>query len=127
MFADVRNDMRIAREEIFGPVLSVLPFDDVDEAVRIANDSPYGLGGAIYATDVAKALEVAKRIRTGTLNINSAFNLQQPPVRRLQGERHRPRGRPLGDRTSTRRSRRSRGSEARAAVTARDASSRSAA
>ena len=46
VFADVRNDMRIAREEIFGPVLSVLPFDDVDEAVRIANDSPYGLGGA---------------------------------------------------------------------------------
>jgi len=79
VFADVRNHMRIAREEIFGPVLSVLPFDDVEDAIRIANDSPYGLGGAIYAADTAKALEVAKRIRTGTLNINSAFNLQHLP------------------------------------------------
>jgi acyl-CoA reductase-like NAD-dependent aldehyde dehydrogenase len=79
VFADVRNDMRIAREEIFGPVLSVLPFDDVEDAVRIANDSPYGLGGAIYANDTAKALEVAKRIRTGMLNINSAFNIENMP------------------------------------------------
>ena len=79
MFADVRNDMRIAREEIFGPVLSVLPFDDVEDAIRIANDSPYGLGGAIYATDTAKALEVAKRIRTGTININNALNIQNLP------------------------------------------------
>lgn len=79
VFADVRNDMRIAREEIFGPVLSVLPFGDLEEAVRIANDSPYGLGGAIYSADTAKALEVAKRIRTGTLNINSALNLMHLP------------------------------------------------
>ena len=79
VFADVRNDMRIAREEIFGPVLSILPFDDVEEAVRIANDSTYGLGGAIYATDVAKALDVAKRLRTGTVNINSALNLLNLP------------------------------------------------
>ena len=79
VFADVRNDMRIAREEIFGPVLSILPFDDVEEAVRIANDSTYGLGGALYATDVAKALDVAKRLRTGTVNINSALNLLNLP------------------------------------------------
>jgi aldehyde dehydrogenase (NAD+) len=79
VFADVRNDMRIAREEIFGPVLSVLPFDDVEQAVQIANDSPYGLGGAIYAGDTARALEIAKRIRTGAININSALNLQHLP------------------------------------------------
>lgn len=79
VFADVRNDMRIAREEIFGPVLSVLPFDDPEEAVRIANDSPYGLGGSIFSADTAKALEIAKRIRTGTLNINGALNIEHLP------------------------------------------------
>ncbi|GIW43682.1 MAG: aldehyde dehydrogenase [Candidatus Binatia bacterium] len=79
IFADVRNDMRIAREEIFGPVLSLLPYDDVDEAVRIANDSEYGLGGAIYSADVPKALELAKQIRTGSLNINGAVNLLHTP------------------------------------------------
>ena len=79
VFADVTNEMRIAREEIFGPVLSILPFDDVEQAIRIANDSPYGLGGAIYATDVAKALAVAKQLRTGTVNINSALNLLNLP------------------------------------------------
>jgi aldehyde dehydrogenase (NAD+) len=79
VFANVRNDMRIAREEIFGPVLSILPFDDVDEAIRIANDSPYGLGGAIYATDVPRALEVARQLRTGAVNINSALNIANLP------------------------------------------------
>jgi aldehyde dehydrogenase (NAD+) len=79
VFANVRNDMTIAREEIFGPVLSILPFSDVDDAIRIANDSPYGLGGAIYATDVARALEVAKQIRTGTMNINGALNIANLP------------------------------------------------
>ena len=71
--------MRIAREEIFGPVLSVLPFNDVEDAVRIANDSPYGLGGAIYSNDVAQALDIAKRIRTGAININNALNIQNLP------------------------------------------------
>jgi aldehyde dehydrogenase (NAD+) len=79
IFGAVRNDMRIAREEIFGPVLSVLPFKDTDEAVRIANQSTYGLGGAVYSTDVAKGLEVAKRIRTGTVNVNGAFSLLHTP------------------------------------------------
>jgi len=79
VFGNVRNDMRIAREEIFGPVLSVMPYDDLDQAVRIANDSTYGLGGAIYATDVAQALEVAKRLRTGSVNINNALNIANLP------------------------------------------------
>jgi len=79
IFAGVRNDMRIAREEIFGPVLSVLPFDDEEDAIRIANDSSYGLGGSIYTADVGKALEMAKRIRTGTLNINGAISLLHTP------------------------------------------------
>jgi acyl-CoA reductase-like NAD-dependent aldehyde dehydrogenase len=79
VFAAVRNDMTIAREEIFGPVLSVLPYADAEEAVRIANDSTYGLGGAIFSNDTAQALAMAKRIRTGTLNINGAFNLVHSP------------------------------------------------
>jgi predicted outer membrane repeat protein len=79
IFGAVRNDMRIAREEIFGPVLSVLPFDDTEDAIRITNDSAYGLGGAIYTADVAKGLEVAKRIRTGTMNINGAVSLLHAP------------------------------------------------
>ncbi len=79
IFADVRNEMRIAREEIFGPVLSVIPYDDEDDAIRIANDSEYGLGGAIYSADTPKAIELAKRIRTGTVNINGAVNLLHTP------------------------------------------------
>jgi aldehyde dehydrogenase (NAD+) len=79
VFAAVRNDMRIAREEIFGPVLSVLPYKDVDEAIRIANESSYGLGGSIYSADTAKALEIAKRIRTGTINVNGAVSLLHTP------------------------------------------------
>jgi aldehyde dehydrogenase (NAD+) len=69
----VKNDARIAREEIFGPVVSVIPYKDVDEAVRIANDSTYGLGGGISSSDVGKAIEVAKRIRTGVVWINNGL------------------------------------------------------
>ncbi|HUI25007.1 MAG TPA: aldehyde dehydrogenase family protein [Candidatus Kryptonia bacterium] len=79
IFGGVRNDMRIAREEIFGPVLSILPFADDEDAVRIANQSSYGLGGAIYSANRARALEMAKRIRTGTLNINGAVSLVHLP------------------------------------------------
>jgi aldehyde dehydrogenase (NAD+) len=64
MFAGVTNDMRIAQEEIFGPVVVVIPFDHVDEAVDIANDSPYGLSGAVYARDPEVAEALARRIRT---------------------------------------------------------------
>jgi betaine-aldehyde dehydrogenase len=70
VFADVDNSMVIAQEEIFGPVLAVIPFDDEDDAVRIANDSAYGLAGSVYTTDFPKALEIAKKIRTGTYAVN---------------------------------------------------------
>ncbi|GIE95627.1 aldehyde dehydrogenase [Paractinoplanes rishiriensis] len=70
VFADVHNDMRIAREEIFGPVLCVIPYDDEDEAVRIANDSEYGLAGTVWTADVEHGVDVARRVRTGTLGIN---------------------------------------------------------
>ncbi|KID30179.1 NAD-dependent aldehyde dehydrogenase [Prauserella sp. Am3] len=70
VFADVRNDMRIAQEEIFGPVICVIPFDDVEEAVALANDSDYGLSGAVYARDAAEAERIARRIRTGQVSVN---------------------------------------------------------
>ncbi len=79
IFANVTNAMRIAREEIFGPVLSVISYEHVDDAIRIANDSDYGLGGAIYSADIPKAIELAKQIRTGSLNINGAVNLLHTP------------------------------------------------
>jgi acyl-CoA reductase-like NAD-dependent aldehyde dehydrogenase len=79
IFSNVRNDVRIAREEIFGPVVSVIPFADVDEAIRIANDSTYGLGGAIYSRDTGRALELAKRIRTGVVWINNGINYLDAP------------------------------------------------
>ncbi|HQR02723.1 MAG: aldehyde dehydrogenase family protein [Proteobacteria bacterium] len=72
LFADVRNDMTIAREEIFGPVLCVIPFDDDEDAIRIANDSIYGLSGAVFSASTERAMNVARRIRTGTFNINGA-------------------------------------------------------
>ena len=70
VFADVRNDMRVAREEIFGPVLSVIPYDDVDDAVRIANDSDYGLAGSVWTGDAEAGIDVARRVRTGTYGVN---------------------------------------------------------
>ena len=70
LFADVDNTMKIAQEEIFGPVLSVIPFSDEEEAIRLANDSPYGLGGGVYTSDIKRAFRVAKAIRAGTIGIN---------------------------------------------------------
>ncbi|MFE9102117.1 aldehyde dehydrogenase [Actinomadura geliboluensis] len=70
VFGDVGNDMRIAREEIFGPVLVLIPYEDEDDAVRIANDSDYGLGGSVWTSDVAHGVEVARRIRTGSCGVN---------------------------------------------------------
>ncbi|MGX9787804.1 aldehyde dehydrogenase family protein [Mycobacterium sp. MMS18-G62] len=70
LFADVDNSMRIAREEIFGPVLVVIPYEDEADAIRIANDSPYGLSGAVQSADVDRAMAVARKIRTGTFAVN---------------------------------------------------------
>ncbi len=70
VFADVDNSMRIAQEEIFGPVLAVIPFDDVDDAVRIANDSEFGLAGSVWTADSAAGMDVARRVRTGTYGVN---------------------------------------------------------
>ncbi|HEX2316483.1 MAG TPA: aldehyde dehydrogenase [Thermomonospora sp.] len=70
VFADVDNSMRIAREEIFGPVLALIPYEDEEDAVRIANDSDYGLGGSVWTADVAHGVEVARRIRTGSCGVN---------------------------------------------------------
>ena len=70
LFVDVDNSMTIAQEEIFGPVLSVIPYDDEDDAVRIANDSPYGLAGNIMSGSTERALRVARRLRAGFIGIN---------------------------------------------------------
>jgi aldehyde dehydrogenase (NAD+) len=72
VFSDVRNDMTIAREEIFGPVLVIIAYEDEEEAVRIANDTPYGLSGFVTSGDIERARRVAKRIRTGNVHINGA-------------------------------------------------------
>jgi aldehyde dehydrogenase (NAD+) len=72
IFADVRNDMTIAREEIFGPVLCIIPYENEDDAVRIANDTPYGLAGFVTSVDIERARRVAKRIRSGNVHINGA-------------------------------------------------------
>jgi aldehyde dehydrogenase (NAD+) len=72
VFADVRNDMTIAREEIFGPVLSILFYDDAEEAVRLANDTIYGLSGYVSSSDPDRAMRVASRLRTGNVHINNA-------------------------------------------------------
>jgi betaine-aldehyde dehydrogenase len=70
VFADVDNAMRIAQEEIFGPVTSVIPYDDIEHAVGIANDSTYGLSGTVWSADESSALDIARRVRTGTLTVN---------------------------------------------------------
>jgi len=70
----VDNNDRLAREEVFGPVIAVIPFTDDDEAVRIANDSNYGLGGSVWSADAERALGVARRVRTGTIGLNN-YNL----------------------------------------------------
>ena len=70
LFADASNDMRIAREEIFGPVLTVLRYTDEDDAIRIANETDYGLAGSVWTADIAHGLEIAAGVRTGTYGIN---------------------------------------------------------
>jgi aldehyde dehydrogenase (NAD+) len=70
VFADVDNKMTIAQEEIFGPVLSIIPYDGEEEAIQIANDSVYGLAGSVWTTDVPRGIHIAERVRTGTYGIN---------------------------------------------------------
>jgi betaine-aldehyde dehydrogenase len=70
VFVDVDNRMRSAREEIFGPVIAEIPFEDEAEAVRIANDSDYGLAGSVWTADADHGLDVARRVRTGTYTVN---------------------------------------------------------
>jgi acyl-CoA reductase-like NAD-dependent aldehyde dehydrogenase len=79
IFGKVKNSMTIAQEEIFGPVLAIIPYTDEDDAVRIANDSIYGLAGAVWSKDEARAQRVARRIRAGQIDINGgAFNMNAP-------------------------------------------------
>jgi acyl-CoA reductase-like NAD-dependent aldehyde dehydrogenase len=85
--------MRIAQEEIFGPVLAIIPYDDEDDAVRIANDSTYGLAGGVWSGDRERAIRVARRIRTGQVEINGgAFN----PLAPFGGVKQSGHGRELG-------------------------------
>jgi acyl-CoA reductase-like NAD-dependent aldehyde dehydrogenase len=79
VFSNVSNKMTIAQEEIFGPVLSMIPYDTIDEAVEIANDSDYGLAGAVFSADKDKAIAIARRMRTGQVEVNGgAFNPNAP-------------------------------------------------
>ena len=79
LFSDVQSKMTIAQEEIFGPVLSILPYDTEDDAVRIANDTVYGLAGGVWSSDPARAMSVARRMRTGQVDINGGrFNPLAP-------------------------------------------------
>lgn len=72
LVANATNAMRIAREEVFGPVMTLIAYDDVDEAVSVANDSPYGLSGSVWGADVEQGVSIARRVRTGMVSINGA-------------------------------------------------------
>jgi aldehyde dehydrogenase (NAD+) len=78
VFADVKNDMTIAREEIFGPVLCILGYDDLDQALEIANDTEYGLAGYVSGADLHQARAIARRIRAGSVAINHGFDMNAP-------------------------------------------------
>jgi aldehyde dehydrogenase (NAD+) len=79
VFSDVRSDMTIAQEEIFGPVLVVMPYDSEEEAIEIANGTPYGLSGGVWSSDRDRAERAAKRLRTGQIKLNgAAFNPTAP-------------------------------------------------
>jgi aldehyde dehydrogenase (NAD+) len=93
VFADVRSDMTIAQEEIFGPVLSIIPYDDEDDAVRIANDTIYGLHAGVYGRDKEHATQVARRIQAGQVDVNGQnFN----PLAPFGGYKQSGHGRELG-------------------------------
>jgi acyl-CoA reductase-like NAD-dependent aldehyde dehydrogenase len=93
VFSEVRSDMTIAQEEIFGPVLAIMPYDDEEDAVRIANDTVYGLAGGVWSADEERARRIARRIRTGQVEINGgAFN----PLAPFGGYKKSGHGRELG-------------------------------
>jgi acyl-CoA reductase-like NAD-dependent aldehyde dehydrogenase len=93
VFSDVRPDMTIAQEEIFGPVLAIIPYDSEEEAVQIANDTIYGLAGGVWSSDPQRAQAVARRLRTGQIEINgAAFN----PLAPFGGYKQSGHGRELG-------------------------------
>jgi acyl-CoA reductase-like NAD-dependent aldehyde dehydrogenase len=93
IFADVQSKMTIAQEEIFGPVLSVLPYDTEDEAVNIANDTIYGLAGGVWSGDPERAMRVARRMRTGQVDVNGG---KYNPLAPFGGYKHSGIGRELG-------------------------------
>jgi acyl-CoA reductase-like NAD-dependent aldehyde dehydrogenase len=93
VFADVDNNHAIAQEEIFGPVLSVIPYADVEEAIALANASDYGLGGSVWTTDPERGEAVARRVHTGTIGINAYVN---EPTAPFGGVRASGMGRELG-------------------------------
>ena len=94
VFRDVKNDMEIAREEIFGPVLCILGYDNEDEAIAIANDTEYGLGGYVHSRDIEHARRVAARIRAGYISLNNAgLDISVP----FGGYKHSGNGREFGE------------------------------
>jgi aldehyde dehydrogenase (NAD+) len=93
VFADLDNNATVSREEIFGPVLSLIPYSDEQEAVAIANDSVYGLGGSVWSSDPERAADVARRVRSGTVGVNHYVN---DPVAPFGGIKQSGMGRELG-------------------------------
>lgn len=94
LFSDATNDMRIAREEIFGPVLTVIPYDTDDAAVRIANDSEYGLAGSVFTSDTERGHAIAGRVRSGTFGVNQGYIMD--PAAPFGGVKQSGYGRELG-------------------------------